>query len=387
MFYIYYLIIYFGMGVLFTFLSVFFRNETPLEPAQVTMMMSFVPLVSFVSQTFFAYLSDKTQKYKTILIGVMIATIISCLMLSFGARGDQVFVVIGLYFLFAFFYPAPGMLTENFTLQFSKMKDIPYGRIRLFGSAGYAIAGQVAGLITDKFGLSIIFYIYAACIFIPMLFVPKFPNIEATKKEAIEEKKHTGENLFKQLLSNKKFILIMLCSFFILGAMQVTNTFFGIYITDHAGLSLAFLGTTTLISAGTEIPMMFFSNKLIDKFGVYRILALAAVLNALRFVVYFLFPNMWAIVLVTATHGVGYGAAFTSIMHVINEEVPAHTRATAISLNSSLAIGVGTFFITFFGSFVFNARSIYVCLAVFELLGFALCLYLLAKANKKEKEA
>jgi|GEM_PF-5036775 Major Facilitator Superfamily. len=386
MFYIYYLIVYFGLGVLMTFLSVFFRAETPLEPSQITMMMSFVPLVSFVSQNFFAYLSDKTQKYKTVLMAVMLTTVVTCLMLSFGAKADQIFVVIGLYFLFAFFYPAHGVLTENFTLQYAKNTHKPYGRIRLFGSAGYAIAGQVAGFITDQFGLTIIFYIYAICIFIPMLFVPKFPEIEASKKEQTEEEHHKNEGIYKQLFANKKFVLIMCCSFLILGTMQVTNTFFGLYITEYANLSLTFLGTTTLISAGTEIPMMFFSNKLIDKFGVYKILALGAILNSLRFLVYFLFPhNVVAIILVTCTHGVGYGAAYTAMMHVINETVPTHMRATAISLNTSLAIGVGAFAITFLGSFIFNPRTIYICLATFEILGFLVCLYLLTSSTRRAK--
>src|SRR5699024_112462 len=167
---------------------------------------------------------------------------------------------------------------------------------------------------------------------------------------------------YKQLFKNKEFLLIMLCSFLILASIQVTGTFFGLYITEHAGLSLGFLGTTTLISAGTEIPMMFFSNRLIDRFGVYKIIALGAFLNCLRFALYFLFPHsMWIIILVTATHGIGYGATYTAMMHVINEKIPTHIRATAISLNTSLATGVGAFLISFLGSLLFDARSIYIC--------------------------
>ena len=383
MFYIYYLILFFGMGVLFNFIPVFFKEQTPLTSSQVTMMMSFVPLLSFVSQNFFAFLSDKTKKYKTVLLSVMIATIISCLMLAFSANAEQVFIVVGLYFLFALFYPATGVLSDNFTLEYSKKNNIPYGRIRLFGSAGYAIAGQVAGFLTDSFGLTIIFYVYAVCILVPMFFIPKFPEIVSSKTSQQAENAPKEGNIYRKLFANKQFLMIMLVSFFILVALQVTNNFFGLYITDYAGLSRTFLGTTVLLSAGTEIPMMFFTNKLIEKFGVPKILVVGALLNSIRFLVYFLMPgNVFAILLVTATHGIGYGAVFTSIMHLLAESVPSDMRATAISLNQSLAVGIGSFGIGFFSSLVFNPLTVYIFLAALEFVGFLICLYLLNR-NKQ----
>lgn len=376
MFYTYYSFFYFGMGVLFTFLSVYFVQETPLKSEQVTLMMSFVPIISFISSNFFAYLSDRTRKYKTILITTLILTMASALLLAQTAGTELVIVVIGAYCLFSFFMPAPGNLTENFTLQYAKEKKIPYGRIRLFGSLGYAIAGQVAGYLTNQFGLTIIFYIFAICLFIPMLFVPRFPDIDVSEEhESLQEE--TGN--FRQLFKNRKFTTILLCSFFILAALQVTNIFFGIYIIKYAHLDLAFLGMMTLISAGTEIPMMYLSNTLIEKFGVYKILALAACLNALRFVAYFMFPVSWVIILVTLTHGIGYGSAFTAIMHLIERDVPAKMRASAISMNTTLAIGLGNFLISSLGSLLHNEQLIYLFLGLLEAVGFFVCLYLARK--------
>lgn len=388
MFYIYYLALYFGMGVLFTFLSVFFVEQTPLSPEQVTRMLSFAPIVSFLSQNTFAYISDRTRKHKSILIIVLLGTIACSLLVSWVANLNNFTLTIIAYFLFAFFYPSVGALTENFTLEYSKVNDIPYGRIRLFGSLGFAIAGQVAGILTGRYGLSVIFYVFAFCNLIPLFLAPRFSNIEVDESEESSQQESllAGEKVYSRLFRNKAFIFIMLCSFFILASMNVTGTIFGLYITQHAGLPLEFLGTTVLISAGTEIPMMFYSNKLIDKFGVYRILALAGILNAIRFMTYFLFPNQVAILIVTATHGIGYGSAFTAIMHLIEQEVPTNIRATAISFNTSFAMGIGTFAITFLSSLALNARQTYILLALLQAVGALLCVYLVSRSIKSKEE-
>lgn len=381
MFYIYYLAMFFGMGVLFTFLPVYFNTETIMRPEQVTMMMSFAPIVSFISSNIFAYLSDKTRRYKLIISVAMVASITTSLLITFLSKSDTVILIIIGYFLFAFFYPAVGSLSENFTLQFAKIKNMPYGRIRLFGSLGYAIAGQVAGLLTNQFGLVVIFYVFALCTLIPLLIVPSFKEID------VEEEAHDelvdgdveDTKVYKQLLGNKRFVTIMAVSFLILGSINAMNTFLGIYIISFTEMDLSFLGTLVLLSAGTEIPMMFFSNKLIDKFGVFKILSLSAILNVIRFATYVLFPFKLPIILVTLTHGIGYGAAFTSVMHLIQNNVSVKVRASAISLNQSFAVGIGTFLITFLGSNFFNARSIFGALAVLELIGAVLCIYLISK--------
>ena len=390
MFYIYYLALYFGMGVLFTFLSVYFAELTPLSPEQVTRMLSFAPIVSFLSQNTFAYISDKTRKHKPILIFVIIMTIAGALLVSWAASLNSFTITIIAYFIFAFFYPSVAALTENFTLEYASLNDIPYGRIRLFGSLGYAIAGQVAGMITGRYGVSVIFYIFALCSLVPLFIAPRFSSIEVDEEEEVDPTEDnpliTDNKVYSQLFKNKTYILIMLCSFFILGSMTVTNTIFGLYITQHAMLPLQFLGTTVLLSAATEIPMMFYSNKLIDKFGVYRILALAGILNAIRFMTYFLFPNEVAILVVTATHGIGYGSAFTAIMHLLEKEIPTSIRATAISFNTSFAVGIGTFAISFLSSLVLNARETYVLLALLQATGAVLCIYLATKNRSKKSK-
>lgn len=372
MFYLYYLIFYVGLGILYTFASVYLKANTILTAPQVTMLMAFVPVVSFVSQNVFAYISDKAKQHKLVLALVLLAAAVLSVLVYWNAKTNYLLFLLVLYLVFAFFYTVPMVLSENFALEHAKKKQIPYGKIRLFGSLGYALSGQIANFFIKPLGLSIIFYLYTACMILALLLVFRFPEITAEQKE--EDTTLKQENLYRRLLQNKAFLKILLCSFFIIGSTQITTTFFGIYVTDYANLDLNFLGYVTLVSAGTEIPMMFYAHHFIERYGTYKVLALSAIVSGLRFLAYVLMPTGPVILLATATHGIGYGAAISAIMHLINKEIPSHIRAVAISLNNSLAFGIGTFVVSMLGSIFFNAQSVYLCLFALEVIGFLICL-------------
>ncbi len=369
---------FFGLGTLLSYLSVFFLSATSMTESEVTLMMSFVPIIAFFSSNILAFVSDKFKKHKMILRTVMLMTILLSLLLTYIVKFDSVVLVVIFYVALAFFLNTPGQLTENFALEYSSLKKIPYGRLRLFGSLGFAVAGYVAGILTENFGLQIIFIVFAICMFIPFLLIPKLPDIT---HDAIEHEKETG--VYKKLFTNKSYLSILFASFTVLAAIGVISTFFGIYVREYAGLDLKFIGLIVLVTAGTEIPMMYISDKLIDRFGAYRILAVAAFLNMLRFLAYLLFPIAPVIIFVSLTHGVGYGSAYTAIMHLISENVPSNIRASAISMNATLAIGLGTFLISLIGSRILNARTIFALMAVIELIGVVFCIY---TATKEKKE-
>lgn len=376
MIYLYFFSMFFGLGILISYLSLFFLSATSMTESQVTLMMSFVPIIAFFSSNIFAFVSDKFKKHKAILRTTILATIVLSLLLIFIVRFDSPWIVVVFYIMLSFFLNTPGQLTENFALEYSNIKNIPYGRLRLFGSLGFAVAGFVGGVLTENMGLQIIFVVYAICMFIPFLLVSKLPEI---KNDVVEHEKEVG--VYKTLFSNKSYLAILFASFTVLAAMGVISTFFGIYVREYAGLDLKFLGLMVLVTAGTEIPMMYISDTLIDGFGAYKILAVAALLNMLRFSAYLLFPSAPVIFFVSLTHGVGYGSAYTAIMHLISENVPTKIRASAISMNATLAIGLGAFVISIIGSRLLNARTIFALMAVIELIGVVFCFYI----HKKER--
>lgn len=361
MMFLYYFVMFFGLGTFSNYILIYLLDTTSFSEASLTFMMGFAPLVNLLATNLFAYLSDRHQKHKRILQIALFFSIVSIFLLLQISRWEIYLWLAISYYLLMFFTQAPGQLIENFAFEYGALHQISYGRLRLFGSLGYGIAGFLGGFLTETLGLNIIFYIYAISFVIPLFMVPSLPDIS----NKLAHKDHQ-ENLYQTLFGIKEFKDILILSFLILGSLGVMATFFGIYITNYAHLDLKFFGLTILITAGTEIPMMFLSKQLIDKLGPYRLLSLASFLTFIRFLVYAFIPKPFWILLVSFTNGIGYGSSFTAIMYLIEKHIPKAIRSSAISINATVAVGFGTFLITGFGSTFLNARSIFILLAMFQ---------------------
>jgi Major Facilitator Superfamily. len=385
MFYIYNLFLGLGMGMLLPFIAAYFVSNTILQQNQVTMMLSLAPLITVLAQNLFGYLSDKTSKHKLVLMFVLVMTSMASLVLMLTSTFKEAILVILVHLVFVFFNSNPSMLSDNFTLTYAKRNNRQFGRIRLFASLGFAIAGQIAGILTDHFGVRILFFLFASFMLLVTFIVPFFPKMEEEKEvQENNEEAPLKENLYSQLLHNKDFVKVVILAFFILSGIGANGTFFGIYVTSYAGLSLSFLGTATLISAGTEIPMMFVADRLIKQFGAYKLLVLAAFLNASRFMVYLLLPYKIPILLVTATQGIGFGIAYTATMYLIYDKVSLKTRATGISMMNSIAFSLGNTMLSLIGSLLLNPRTVYILLFVVEVIGVCFGVYLLKKEKHKK---
>lgn len=360
---VYYFVLYFGIGIFGSYLTLFFLKHTPLTETQITLVLSFKPFINILSANFFAYVSDRFNKHKLMLFFGFITTIITSFILLYLSVSQDIRIIIFAYFLLSFFISYPPELSDNFALEYGNIHNLPFGRIRLFGSLGYAIAGFIGGRLTGYYGLTIIFYAYGLSLLVPALMVFKLPNI-STK----EDTKPKAEKIYQRLFQIKEFRYILVLSFLMFGSINAMSTFFSIYIQNYAKLDLAFLGLTMFITASAEIPMMFMSDRLINKYGAYKILSMASFLTFIRFMVYFFLPSKPWIILVSFTHGIGYGGAFTALMHLIKEHIPSDIRASAIGFNSSVAMGLGSFLIVSISSFLFNAHSVFLILSVFQFI-------------------
>ncbi|MCG4778771.1 MFS transporter, partial [Eggerthella lenta] len=60
--------------------------------------------------------------------------------------------------LWALFQCAHIPLVDTLAIEFSKRKSVDYGALRLFGSAGFALAVFILGQVTEQGSLGAIFY-------------------------------------------------------------------------------------------------------------------------------------------------------------------------------------------------------------------------------------
>lgn len=163
----YYFLVFFSFGSLFPLLSVYLRDSVGLSGGEVGTIMSVGPVVMIFAQPFWGMVSDYTRKPREILSVAIIFTGLMGLLYTMFATYYIFIVIAGLV---ALFQAAIVPISDSLTLNYVHKTGGDYGKIRLWGAAGFALAVLTMGSLSDILGLKIIFFSFALTLWICAFF-------------------------------------------------------------------------------------------------------------------------------------------------------------------------------------------------------------------------
>ncbi|TYR82802.1 MFS transporter [Priestia megaterium] len=374
----YYFFVFFGIGGLFPLLSVYLTEVVELSGTQVGVIMSISPVVMIVAQPFWGLIADYTQKTRLVLTVTLICTGVAGIFFSFSQHYYFLILLAG---VLAFFQGALIPLSDSITLNYITRVHGDYGAIRLWGAIGFAVAVLIVGGLAEKFGLHIIFYIFASILSVAALLAWLLPK----ESQSLKVDMRSG---IRELMKMKKFILFLWITFLIFGPISANNFYFGIYITSLGG-TLTGVGIAFLLAAGSEAPFMKVASVWIKKIGVMKILLLAACIAFFRWTFYFLEPPLLLIYLTTVVQGFSIGLFIPAALQYVRDLAPLHVRATAVSVYAAVGNGMGSWFCTFLGGVIlehYHAATVYGFFMTLTLLGCVL-IVILKRIETKEANA
>ncbi len=365
----FYFLSFFAIGALFPLLSVYLQNEVGLNGAQIGTIMSIGPITMLVAQPVWGMLSDYTRKPRILLTIAVIGT---------GAIG-LMYITTDLYpalvFIAAFlaiFQSAIIPLSDSMSMNYVHENGGDYGRIRLWGAAGFAVAVWLMGNLSDWFGQSIIFYVFAIILWASAFYALRMPKDSSVVRVELV----SG---LRKLVKVPRFVLFLVVTFLVFGPIMANNFYFGLLI-QFVGGSLAGVGFAFLLAAGSEIPFMRWAGSLINKQGIIVILFLAALVSGLRWLFYFMEPSPTFIYVTTVIQGLSIGLFIPAALQYVRNLAPSEVKATAISLYSAVGNGLGAWFFTFFAGLIMdwqNVLYVYLFYGVLTLIGAALILVIM----------
>jgi PPP family 3-phenylpropionic acid transporter len=141
------------------------------------------------------------------------------------------------------------------------------------------------------------------------------------------------------------------------------------------------------LSATAEIPFVYFSSRLIARFGAPRLLAVSTAAVFARLCVYALFPSPGGAVVGQLLHSLCYGVFHPAAVNFITTRVPPERRATGMAMYLSLGSGLPTFLGSSLGGFVlgsFGYRILFISFGIFAVAGVGLY-FLSRKALKRHR--
>lgn len=370
----FYFFTFVAFGSLSPLLTVYLQNEVNLTGSQIGVIMSIGPIVMLISQPLWGMLSDYTRQPRKLLsISAVLTGLIGALYLF----GNHYLYFIFIASILAIFQSAIVPLSDSIAVSYVRERKIDYGNIRLWGALGFAIAVWVMGSLSDRFGLTLIFYCYAIALILSGILAQGMPN--ESQQTKVEIKKG-----LKELIKIPRFLIFLLVTFLIYGPILANNFYFGIFI-QFAGGSLAGVGFAFLLAAGSEVPFMRWAGTFIEKLGVVKVLFLASVISCLRWFFYATDPAPFLIYATTIAQGFSIGLFIPAALQYVSDIAPRHVRASAISIYSAVGNGLGAWFFTYIAGILIDFKNIlfvYLFYGVMSLIGACLMLAMMRWKNK-----
>ena len=319
-----------GIAVFNPFLALYYQS-IGRSGAEIGLLTGIMPLVSMLGGPVWGALSDVTHKHRIFLsIAIVGAIAISLLIPSAGGLAALLVLVV----LYAFISAPIQSLGDSATISMLGEQRNLYGRVRVGGTLGFGIMTIPAGIIIGKFGLSTMFWMYAAIMCL-VLIVAQFLSFSRAERTSSFL---TG---LGSILKSKYWLIFLGMTLVAGMGMSVINTYFLIYMED-AGIQRSIMGFALALATAAEIPVMLASNWLMRKFRSRGMIVIGLSFISLRLILLALFPQPIFIFSLQLIHGLTFAAVWLAGINYVAENTPPGLQATTQAIFGGVMMNLGS---------------------------------------------
>lgn len=291
--------------------------------------------------------------------------------------------------IYSFGYKGSVPLSDSLAQNFLGEQGNDYGKVRVAGSIGYVVMTLLLQYFVPAGTASqyMVWMVASAGLFVVSLFfVPgilsshekKSLQTESGVAETVSSKKES----LPQLLSQFPPIFWMGILLLFLGFFGLTpaTKMFALYTTEFLHSNAA--GALSAVSAGSEIPFMFFSGRFLRRYGSFKLLVFCTALVTVRLLLYIIFPNMTGAVLGQSLNSVTYGLYHPAAVVFVAQYAPKGKLMISMSLYSIFALGLASVLGNSLGGWMidsFGYPTVFTTFAVFPLVGVLVYLFVRKK--------
>ena len=209
-----------------------------------------------------------------------------------------------------------------------------YGRVRVWGSAGFIVSVTAFGVLLERFGIQIFPVFVAAMNGLMLLAALQLP---ATRDDAVHDQPAPP---VLPLLRQPEVAWFFGSIFFTVLAHTSLYAFFSLYLVS-LGYGKSAVGALWAVSVAVEIVFFWTQGRWFARWSPHTWLQLAAAVTALRFVATAA-GGAWVAVLVLAqlSHAVSFAAHHTACISLVQRYFPGRLRGRGQALYTTLGYGL-----------------------------------------------
>ncbi len=209
-----------------------------------------------------------------------------------------------------------------------------YGRVRVWGSAGFIVSVTAFGMLLERFGMQIFPVFVAVTNGLMWLAALRLP---ATREEAVHDEPAPP---VLPLLRQPEVAWFFASIFFTVLAHNSLYAFFSLYLVS-LGYGKTAVGALWAVSVAVEIVFFWTQGRWFARWSPHRWLQVVAALTALRFVATAA-GGAWVAVLVLAqlSHAITFAAHHTACISLVQRYFPGRLRGRGQALYTTLGYGL-----------------------------------------------
>ncbi len=351
-----------AMAALMPFLALYYR-QVGLSGGHIGLLLGIGPMITLAAAPAWGGLADRTQRHRLLLTIAIVGAMIAMFLVSQVGTLGLLLVLVAAYAWFS----APIMpLVDNSVLAILGERKGEYGKQRLWGAVGWGVSAAIAGVMIDRYGLGAGFAGFLLFLGIGLATSRSMRIAEA----GIGQRFWSGIGL---IASNSTWVAFLLTVFVAGIGSGVTNNFLFLYLSD-LGASETLMGWSLVVATLSELPIFFYSSKLLKRWGAPGVLMIALGANVVRLVAYAVMPDAWMVLPIHLLHGLAFSAMWVAGVTYAGELAPPGMGATAQGLFGGVNMGLGAAAGAMMGGLLYDStgpRAMYGWVAVTVAVGMA----------------
>ena len=324
-----------GSGVQLPFLPLWLSAKG-ISPPGIAFIVAAMMAIRTVSSPLFAWLADHMQLRRQVIFGCAVAAF-----LSYGSLGllNGFWMIAPVALLSAFFFAPIFPLAESYSVDASAALGLDYGRIRLWASLSFLGGSLGAGVLLTRLDPLDTAWLLAGAMgltVVSSLILP--PEPEVLRKPKPKSASSMGAARF---LFATSFPLFLLAA----GLAQASHGMMYSFSSVHwqaLGFSPFIIGVLWAVAVMSEVTLLAFSNRVIDRFGPGTIFLMGIIGGFVRWMSLAFAETLPLLLALQTLHAASFAMTHLGTMHMIRRMVPERLRNRAQALYSAISGGILT---------------------------------------------
>ncbi len=312
---------YLSWAVFSALISIYLLDKG-FKASEVSLVVSTSFLTSMLAQPVIGMLSDRYDVKNVNLVLFILAGLGG---LYFMYASHLISIIIGYSFVLTLINGTNPVMEK-----IASSSPYQYGKIRIWGTIGYAMGSWLAGTIYDFIAPQAIFvcFIITMTLCVIGLLGTQTPH-DLAKKEVTNEKDH-------HLIHNHQYLYYLVIACLFQGLTNMANTYIP-SMFHHEGLAVGVVSTILSFAVLCEAPIVLFSHKFMDKLANKKLLIIAYMMIIVQFLCYDLNVAMPLQVIITLLTKHPSGMLFIMInLKVVSTLVDEKHQITALAIVQTL---------------------------------------------------